>query len=167
MAEVLSTISLIAYIAAAAAFAGAVFCWVKFKIPQVFGDLSGRTARKSIERMRTENARTGKKQQKSAAPAKAAPPRKTAQKRAEGTGAEKEHPPSGAFQETGLLAENLGKGFQAEETGLLTEEAQTGSLLEETALLGESETMLAARQGGVKLTLLEELLLIQTDDVIC
>lgn len=37
---------------------------VLFKIPIVIGDLSGRTAKKSIERMRLNNEKTGNKSYK-------------------------------------------------------------------------------------------------------
>ena len=42
-------------------FVLAVFFWFKHKIPSVIGDLSGKTARKSIERMRASNEKSGDK----------------------------------------------------------------------------------------------------------
>lgn len=38
-----------------------VFCFIKFNIPRIIGDLSGRNAKKSIEQMRAENEKSGKK----------------------------------------------------------------------------------------------------------
>ena len=60
-AEILSLISLISYIIAGIALVLAVFFWFFFKIPSVIGDLSGRTAKKSIARKRASNERSGGK----------------------------------------------------------------------------------------------------------
>lgn len=62
MAQVLSIISIISFIVAGLAFLLAVFFWFKFKIPSVIGDLSGRTARKSIAKMRQNSENAGKKE---------------------------------------------------------------------------------------------------------
>ena len=58
-AEILSLVSLISYIIAGISLVLAVFFWFAFKIPSVIGDLSGRTARKSIARMRASNEKAG------------------------------------------------------------------------------------------------------------
>ncbi len=55
MAQVLSIIAIISFVIAVIAFGLAIFFWFKFKIPSVIGDLSGRTARKSIAKMRETN----------------------------------------------------------------------------------------------------------------
>lgn len=55
MAETLNNLSVVMWIAAGICLAIAVFFWFFFQIPAVAGDLSGRTARKSIEKMRTAN----------------------------------------------------------------------------------------------------------------
>lgn len=65
MAETLSTISLIAYIISAVFFVLAIVLFIVFKIPAVIGDLSGKNARKSIERIRLNNVRTGDKSYRS------------------------------------------------------------------------------------------------------
>ena len=49
MAETLSILSIVSFAVAGASFMLAVFFWFFFKIPTVIGDLSGRTARKSIK----------------------------------------------------------------------------------------------------------------------
>lgn len=61
MAETLSTVSLIAFIVAGVCFVIAVVLFFVFGIPSVIGDLSGRTARKSIKRMRISNENSGNK----------------------------------------------------------------------------------------------------------
>ena len=60
MAETLSLISLISFLAAGVFAVLAVVLWFVFHIPTVAGELSGRTARKSIERMRKSNAEAAK-----------------------------------------------------------------------------------------------------------
>ncbi len=61
LAKVLNTVSLVTFILAVAFLAFGIFCFIKFRIPRIIGDLSGRTARKSIEQMRAENEKSGKK----------------------------------------------------------------------------------------------------------
>lgn len=61
MAEILQTLSIICFSVAGICFAAAVFFWFFFQIPAVIGDLSGRTARKSIARMRAANEKSGTK----------------------------------------------------------------------------------------------------------
>ena len=60
-AEILSTISTISYVISALCLVLSVFFWFKYKIPSVYGDLSGRTARKSIAQMRENNEKSGNK----------------------------------------------------------------------------------------------------------
>ena len=57
--EILSLVSLISYIVAGICLVVTIFLWIIFKIPSVIGDLSGRTARKSIARMRANNEKAG------------------------------------------------------------------------------------------------------------
>ncbi len=61
MAEILTIISKISFGLSAVAFVIAVALWFKYKIPKVYGDLSGRTAKRSIEEIRKENESSGKK----------------------------------------------------------------------------------------------------------
>ena len=57
-------VSVIFFIAAGVFAVLAIALWFLFKIPIVIGDLSGRTAKKSIERMRLNNEKTGNKSYK-------------------------------------------------------------------------------------------------------
>ena len=59
MADTLSLISLISFIVAGACLGLAVIFWFAFGIPKVIGDLTGRTARKSIAGMRARNEAAG------------------------------------------------------------------------------------------------------------
>ena len=61
MAQIYNIISIVAFSLAGVCLAFSVFCWIRFKIPKIIGALSGRTAKKSIEQMRSENEKSGKK----------------------------------------------------------------------------------------------------------
>ena len=67
MAETLSMVSMVSFVAAGVCLALTVILWFAFRIPNVIGDLSGRNARKSIERMRKSNENTGRKSYRSSA----------------------------------------------------------------------------------------------------
>lgn len=53
--EVFEMISMIAFVLAGILFVFSIFWWFKFDIWGIIGDLSGRTAKKSIARMREDN----------------------------------------------------------------------------------------------------------------
>lgn len=55
MADILDLLSTIAFIAAGAFFLLSVFLWFRFRVLSIINDLSGRTARKSIEQIRARN----------------------------------------------------------------------------------------------------------------
>lgn len=61
MASVLKIVSIVLFSLAAVCLVFAVFAFITFKIPNVIGDLTGRNARKSIEKMRDVNEKGGKK----------------------------------------------------------------------------------------------------------
>lgn len=60
-AQTFSTLSIVAYAAAGLCLALAVLFFFLFKIPEVIGDLSGRTAKKNIAKIRSANERSGDK----------------------------------------------------------------------------------------------------------
>jgi len=73
--------------------------------------------------------------------------------------------------ETGLLAENRADGIDAETTGILINESTERLDLEATGVLvDENETVLLQetvnRSSGKKLTMIDEVMLIHTDEVI-
>lgn len=190
--NVLETISLISFVLAAISAVLAVVFWFVFKIPTVISDLSGRTARKSIERMRANNEKTGRKD---------FAPSKTNLKRGKVTelmddSAKGSGKLSGLLSgklvnkpkvisegeenlETGLLEENTQPLYESEETGLLMEEPMETELLgtelldesEETGLLvEENETMLLVEDIPKTETkgfvLLDEIMFIHTEETI-
>lgn len=162
MAEILSIISLISFIVSGLCFVLAIFFFVKFGIPTVIGDLTGRTARKSIAKMRESNEKSGNKSYK---PSTANINRgkitdtmpdsgKKINNKKISKSNENEQP------ETGLLNTNKAElNENIESTGLLNED-------DETALLELSEANETEKVGKIKLNMLDDVVLIHTDEVI-
>ena len=59
--ELLRTLSLVVYIAAGGLFLVAVALFFLFNVPKLYGDISGRTAKKAIEAIRRQNESSGNK----------------------------------------------------------------------------------------------------------
>ena len=177
-AEILSLISLISYIIAGISFAIAVFFWFFFKIPSVIGDLSGRTAKKSIARKRASNERSGGKgYQPSATNVDRGKLTDTMQhskklagdaKKKSAAETRKKAQAEDVMPETGLLAVNKADMSDGQQTDLQEGAEATGLLVDEdaTAPLCEEPKPIIKRTGGKKLNMLEEVMLIHTDEVI-
>ena len=65
--ELLQTLSMVAYIAAGVLFLVAVALFFLLDVPKLYGDVSGRTAKKAIEAIRQQNESTGNKAYKPSA----------------------------------------------------------------------------------------------------
>lgn len=61
MANIFKISTIVLFVLAGVCLAFAIFAFITFKIPNVIGDLTGRNARRSIEQMRQENEKSGKK----------------------------------------------------------------------------------------------------------
>lgn len=173
MTQTLQTLSIISFAVAGVCLVLAVFFWFFFKIPTVVGDLSGKTARKSIAKMRAANEKTGAKAYKGS---------KTNAERGKltvsildaGKSDKKNTTADPNKPETGLLAENKADGLDSEATGMLDEE--TGRLDEETGFLDSEATGLLIDEnktaplyttaGDKRLEMLEEVMFVHTDEVI-
>ncbi len=162
MAEILSIISTVSFAAAGIFFVLAVIFWIKFKIPFVIGDLSGRNARKSIEQMRRNNEKTGSKSYRTSAVnkkrGKLTETMKESGKLAKKAGKKKSQ---NEKPQTGLLAENKVRTLLSEATELLSADDGATELLSD-----ENETALLDEHSGEAITLLEEVMLIHTDEMI-
>ena len=167
MAQMLQTISVISFAVAGVCLVLAIFFWFFFNIPTVIGDLSGRTARKSIAKMRAANEKNGVKSYKES---------KTNVARGKLTDNmphTAEQAVAGGQPETGLLSDNKAETFASEVTGILDEETgmsdeeATGLLVDEnpTEPLG-TPVQQVVRVGGKKMEMLEEIMLIHTSEVI-
>ena len=169
-AEIFSLVSLISYIAAGVCLVLAVLFWFLFKIPVIVGDLSGRTARKSIAKMRQSNEKSGHKSYRSSATnvarGKVTDTMPRTEKKKPAAPVVKQNAPVDARPETGLLDENRVHVASGEETAPLNDDGTTALLVEEneTAMLGETPSV--ARTGGKKLTMINQVMLIHTDEVI-
>ena len=172
-AEILSMVSLISYIVAGICLILCVFFWIFFRIPSVIGDLSGRTARKSIARMRANNEKAGGQGYKpSSANANRGKLTDTIQhsKRPETDAFNKKesHDVDSEPPETGLLSSNKAKKNSWIPTELLEKIATTSLLTDEnTTMLLDSESVVQERRASVKkLVMLDEVILVHTDEVI-
>ncbi len=169
-AELLSTLSIVSFVIAAVCLVLAIVLWIYFRIPRVIGDLSGKNAKKSIARMRAYNESSGNKSYKSSktnaargtltetipdikrSPDKTPAVQETKKKPA---AAQKVIPMQPKPAPAPVKAQ---RGF-SEETVLLNESS-------ETVLLNETPREAPVRVGGVKLTMLDDVMMIHTSEVI-
>lgn len=162
MADILSTISIVSFLAAGVFAALAIALWFLFKIPTVAGDLSGRNARKSLERMRKDNEIKANRHYKlEDTVSKGGKPAS----RSKGIGKSKK---SGEHFETGLLDENRASSYQSSHTVLMTEEEETGRLVDTDATVPIAEAEIAPERKAptVVITMIEEIKYIHTEEVI-
>ena len=59
MAQIYTVISMVSFVLAGVFLLISCFLWFKFNIYKIVGDLSGRTAKKGIEKMRKKNEEAG------------------------------------------------------------------------------------------------------------
>ena len=169
-AEILSLISLISYIVAGVSLVLALFFWFFFKIPSVIGDLSGRTARKSIARKRASNERSaGKGYQPSVTNVNRGKLTETMGHSRKLKNSQRKDLAGNSEQmpETGLLDANRADVVDSPQTELLDNEA-TGVLVDDeaTVALDQDIPKPVRRSGGKKLNMIDEVILIHTDEVI-
>ena len=174
MVKLLENLSVISFAAAGICLVLAIFFWFFFNIPNVIGDLSGRTARKSIAKMRAANENTGVKSYKGS---KTNADRGKITATMENMGKVAPAVPEkvdAAMPETGMLAENMADGLESEATALLGDEQLvldfegTELLVDEeaTAPLVAADQAPPARPVAKRFELIEEVMFIHTDEVI-
>ena len=157
MAEILSTVSIISYVAAALFGSVALVLWFLFKITFVIVDLSGSNAKKSIEQMRANNKKTGNKSYRSSAVNKKRGKLTEKMQVADSVSAEK--------YETGLLMENKAKNRYSEMTSLLVEEDTRPIEQRKMAKrMQGNQTVKKRKPSCVKVKLLEEVIFLHTDE---
>ncbi|MBR2886125.1 MAG: hypothetical protein IKB93_15270 [Clostridia bacterium] len=168
---------------AVACFVIAVICLILavvffflFRIPDVIGDLSGRNAKRSIAQLRAINEKSGSKSYRTS---------ETNSKRGKLTGTmedsgklKKKSKKSGEPKkkilsdddrpETGLLESNVADKSDVQQTELLDTNDETGLLGDpnETETLELVSNKAVPRVGGKKMEILEEIILIHTDEII-
>ena len=159
MANILEIVSMVSYILAVAFLIISVFLWFHFRILEVIGDLSGRTAKKSITKIRETNERNGAKFNKA---------KSDFNKAAVYRNNEKEKTKENNL-DTGLLYENKETDVSAQ-TGLLTDETVEIADTKETSQLGKIQMGTDNRQRDIieemDFELIEELIFTHTNEVI-
>lgn len=160
MADTLTMISMISFILAGVFAAMAVALWFVFKIPSVVGDLSGRTARKSIEQMRQNNDKTGIKSYRTS---------NQNLERGKLTGTiENISRNRQEILETGLLKENRVHTYEPQETELLMhkgrQEGFCGKI--QTASLTDEPMRVERKAASITIKSLGEVMYIHTEEEI-
>lgn len=150
MAETLSNVSLVCYIAAAVFLVAAIFLFFALQIPKTFSDYTGRTARKKIMKIRDNNEKTGNKSYR---------PSQVNKERGKVTGNIPKNSPKAKsdLPGTGIISENKARKYDSDATEMLNES---------TADLSEPEYIQPARVAQIKLKIINEVMFIHTDEVI-
>lgn len=167
MAETLSMISIISFVAAAICLAVTMVFFIRFKIPSVIGDLSGRSARKSMEQMREIKEKSDNKAYR--------PGKINLEwgKLTETMHGERQR--SGETEkidwkrsETGLPDENQAGTVISMETEMSDEESKTEVLLDEnaTVVLDDWQKRVYLDVKPIPIEILEEVMLVHTREEI-
>lgn len=170
MAEILSTISLVSFALSGICFALSVFLWFHFGIGGVIGDLSGRTAKKSIQKMREHNEKKGPVLYDSGMAGIGQGRFENVMTSVETAGIENFKTNLNSMNEmpeTGILLDN-------EETELLSQSSEVLNRGAKTTLLNDEETVSLknsvqvpeVKEKGISLTMLDDIMLVHTDEVI-
>lgn len=160
MADTLTVISIGSFVAAGVFLVIAIVLFIVFKIPSVLGDLSGRNAKKSIEKMRKNNERTGNKSYS---------PSITNVERGKITETIKVHRRTNGFGsngETGLLTGNDQARYEGAETDILENTTEILSDVNETAALDKIVSDANGKTGGIGFWYIENVVFIHTEEVI-
>lgn len=169
MSEILSTVSLISYILSAVFALTAIFIGIRFNIPSVIGDLSGRTARKAIEKMYNGKrnstpsympARKTVNVKKKTQPITAKLPHVTAKIPKNKVSEETEE------VKTGILIENKGEYDLSLHTALMETADASDGVDHITVPLGENATPEARSKRRERLVMIDEVIMIHTDKTI-
>lgn len=175
MARILLIVSTVSFVLAGVFLVLAGLLWIKFGILNIIGDLSGRTAKKSIAKMRENNEKIGKKSFKPSfvnlGRGKLTDTMKGSEKLNKSDLKEYEEQP-----ETGILAENKINGLYGSMTDILEDNNVTELLGEKeaeildnntTALLNEDvEDHLKKVTSIVDFKIIDEVILVHTDEFI-
>lgn len=125
-APIFRIISIVCFSAAGVALLLAVFLFIKFRIISVIGDLTGKTARKSIEKMREENEKSGVKSHRpTPAAAQRGPITKPIENYNLGVGSE---PTAPITLQNGCVAASSGNGYDPNATAPITNVQQGNSV---------------------------------------
>lgn len=156
MVEMIEKLSVIAFLAAIVCLLLAVFIWFRFRILSVINDLSGKTAKKAIEQIRSNNIRSGDKAYRSSQVNISRGPLT-------------ESIPDVTIDETEKLPKEQ-LGSPTPETTLFFENGKTELLLnhENTTVLNNNinHTVNVSERPKVEIMIFEQVVLIHTNEVI-
>lgn len=155
MADLLQTVSVISFLATGIFAVVTVAIWIVFKIPSVASDLSGRTAKKSIERMRRDNEKTGEK-------AYRVSPENRERGKLTGT-IETAVKALQRNEETGLLNENLAGAREEKETGILIDDS-TESLGDSGVTVPLDPKRICRAPSKINIQIISEIMLVHTEE---
>lgn len=180
MAGTLSNVSLILFVASGVLFVAAVLIFVVLRIPLVISDLSGRTARKAIEKMRTANTKKVsvkdepfdkeyKKEKQKEEKLKAIKEKELQEKKqAKKKSLKEKLSIRNEYAETGLIDENKRSGPPMAAETVLLESNETESLeSEETVSLEQTEEKTDSRERrGVAMQMIDEITFVDSEETI-
>lgn len=171
MASIFKIVSIVLFVLAAVCLAFAIFAFVTFKIPNVIGDLTGRNARKSIEKMRDANEKGGKKSYRPhpvasdrgqvTEPIKQS--KKESKKLYKTSKTEPQRKESQTFDGSGAtdVLENVNATVKLDYDANGTEILSAG-----TEVLSEETMQTALNENTVKIKMIQNIILIHTDEII-
>lgn len=168
LANIFKISTIVLFSLAGVCLAFAIFAFITFKIPNVIGDLSGRNARKSIEQMRQENEKGGKKSHRPhpvandrgtlTEPIKQNSAKLKKQKQASKKPAQK--PDTTGSTATDVLGDpNATESLDYNETG-------TEILAEGTQVLSNEQIQSAMNQTAVGFKMIQNIVFVHTEEVI-
>lgn len=176
----INIVSIIFFVIAGVSFFVAVYSFIRFNIPQVIGELSGRTARKSVAQMRDNNSQTGNKSHR---PTKVAQERGTLTDKIDpkstNTNKEKKSDEIKSFDEGTVVLNSSNNSSTNDATELLSNETElfnnetellndnsTEPLDEGTVLLTEKDKVNQEPKNINGFTMIQDIVLVYTNEFI-
>ena len=164
----INIVSIIFFIIAGVSLLVAIYSFVRFNIPQIIGELSGRTAKKSIAQMRDKNVKTGNKSHR---PSPAAKERGTLTDKIEKKETVKKD--FSTVKENADLTKSTEKLLDNNQTELLDENAterlkdnSTTVLSVETTVLNNDDSQLNMSNNSNDFNIIKNIVLIHTNETI-
>lgn len=164
MAHMLTTISTISFAAAIVFVVVSVILWFAFKIPMVAGELSGRTAKKSIQKMRMENENAQTKHYDLKDKKHKSVKQKNLKQKSLKQNHMVENRTDTDKMETELLNENHANESKSNETCLLNENVTKD--INETVCLEVEKPNMQPQNPSIKIKMIQEVMYLHTEEEI-
>jgi Sec-independent protein translocase protein TatA len=174
MAELLQKVSIISFLIAIVFILVAIILFFALKIPRIIGDLTGRNAKKSIEKMRMNNEKTGNKSYRpsnanlergkltNTMPESRQPVVRNVSQNTMNSKSTMSVKNANNFdpQTTSLMTENISSVYDQQATGLLDESG-------ETELLVGSSNAPQRKPSSIVIEMIDSVMFIDTEEEIC